>query len=226
MPDSFAFQDLLKKAGEEFPYAKDSIRFGKHTIEYYRPADPEAVLDEETLLSAHGELAWQPYWAQAWDAGLGMCQHVGDMDLRGKRILDLGCGIGLTSALLLAAGADLVCGDNAPPSLLFAEINTWPWRERAEVKHIDWHATELEQSFDTIVGSDIVYERGEVAPLDRFFRQHLLASGSVILSDPSRPMTREFLKMFQQLGWELRESEIPVEGVRQPIRIVTMKRKD
>lgn len=226
MSHSLAFQDLLAKAGREFPHTKASICFGEHTIEYYRPADPESALNDEILLSPHGELEWQPYWAQAWDAGLGMCQHVLDLDLRGKRILDLGCGIGLTSALLLAAGADLVCGDNAPPSLLFAELNTWPWRDRVEVKHIDWHATDLGQTFDTIVGSDIVYERGEVAPLDRFFRQHLMLGGSVILSDPSRPMTRDFLERFQQLGWELRESAIAVEGVRQPIRIVTMTLQD
>ncbi|MCP4083026.1 MAG: hypothetical protein GY743_22600, partial [Planctomycetaceae bacterium] len=63
------------------------------------------------------------------------------------------------------------------------------------------------------------------APLDRFFRQHLMLGGSVILSDPSRPMTRDFLERFQQLGWELLESAIVVEEVRQPIRIVTMKPK-
>lgn len=219
-PNDFAF--LLQRAESQFPLVRDSIQFDSHVVDYYRPSDPESVLDEETLLSDHGELDWQPYWAQAWDASVGMAQHLVNQDLKNKKVLDLGCGIGMTSALLLAIGAEVVCGDNAPPSLLFAELNTWPWRERAQVQLIDWHTTSLEESFDNIVGSDIVYERREVGPLDHFFRNHLKPDGKIILSDPSRPMTREFLTMFSKLGWSLEETTIDIEQIKQPIRIITM----
>lgn len=222
MPEPNDFDALLKNAESQLPLVRDSIQFGSHRVDYYRPSDPESILDEETLLSDHGELEWQPYWAQAWDASVGMAEYLVNQDLKNQCVLDLGCGIGMTSALLLAIGAEVVCGDNAPPSLLFAELNTWPWRQRAQVQFIDWHKTLLEQHFDTIVGSDIVYERQEVGPLDRFFRNHLKPDGKVILSDPSRPMTREFLTMFSQLGWSLEETTIGIEQIKQPIRIVTL----
>ncbi len=167
------------------------------------PADPEALLNDEVLITPHGEMPWQPYWAQAWEASMGLCEHLVTLPLAGQVVLDLGCGIGLTSALLAAQGATLTCGDNAIPSLVFAEINTWPWRDNVQVALIDWHKTNLSQRFDWIVGSDIVYDRKEVPPLDRFFRAHLAEQGRVLLSDPCRAMTREFLNLFSELGWQV-----------------------
>ena len=198
------------------------MSFGSHAISFWCPADPEAILDEETLLNSHEQLAWQPYWAQAWDASLGMCHYLVDVALKDRRVLDLGCGLGLTSALLLSAGAEVVCGDNAPPSLLFSRINTWPWRSRCQVREIDWRNTRLDQRFERIIGSDILYDRKEVLPLDRFFRLHLEEEGKVVLGDPSRPMTVEFLTHFRELGWHQRTESVEVSGARQPVRIVTM----
>jgi len=214
---------LLDQLREQFEIADEQFSFGSHNIRLYRPADPESILDDETLIKPYQELQWQPYWAQAWDASVGMCHYLADQPLESRSVLDLGCGIGLTSALLAAAGAIVTCGDNAPPSLTFAKANTWPWRRRTIVQLIDWHKTVLPDSYELIVGSDIVYDRIEVAPLDRFFRRHLRTDGQVLLGDPSRPMTREYLEMFRQLGWKLSEETRQVKTLRNPIRIVKMR---
>lgn len=223
MSTASELQSLLDEVREQFDITCDHLSFGDYTLDCYRPTDPESILDEETLLASHGQLDWQPYWAQAWDAGIGLCHYMSTQPIAGLNILDLGCGVGLTSALLLAAGAHVVCGDNAPPALSFARINTWPWRHHAGVQLIDWHKTRLNRRFDIIVGADILYDRGEVEPLDRFFTDHLKPAGHVLLSDPSRPMTREYLQSFQQRGWELQEQTQKVDGARQPTRLVSMR---
>lgn len=219
-------QSLIDQAQADYSIEAKAIQFGDQLIEYYQPSDPESILDDETLLSTHGELDWQPYWAQTWDASIGMCQYLADtrtpQNLAGLQVLDLGCGIGLTSAYLASQGAQLVCGDNAPPSLLFTEINTWPWHDACQIQFVDWHTTELDQSFDLIVGSDIVYDRKEVAPLDLFFRRHLRPEGHVLLSDPSRPMTREFLQMFKNLDWKMHQRPVEREETRNQTRVVEM----
>lgn len=222
MNTPFQLSELINQVGQEFEIRHKTLCFDGHSIDCCQPADPESILDDETLLRSHGELDWQPYWAQAWDASLGMCHYLNRLDLAEKRVLDLGCGIGLTSATLLACGANVTCGDNAPPSLAFAKINTWPWRDRCDVQLIDWHQTKLDGRFELIIGSDIVYERIEVKPLDGFFRCHLVPGGKVILGDPSRPMTRDFLEAFRSLGWNQREESVHVENVKQLIRIITM----
>ncbi len=115
-----------------------------------------------------------------------------------------------------------MAGDNAPPAVEFARLNTWPWRANCRVLPIDWHRTVLDGAFDLIVGSDILYERREIEPLDRFFRRHLTDQGTVLLADPSRPMTREFLQHFARLGWNQETAEVHSERTRLPTRVVTM----
>jgi predicted nicotinamide N-methyase len=91
------------------------------------------------------------------------------------------------------------------------------------VQRIDWRCSRLDHKFDRIAGSDIVYDRSELQPLDRFWREHLKPRGQVLLSDPSRPMTREFLETFRRFGWQMEETAVEVTDLRQPIRIVTMQ---
>ncbi len=216
-------ESLLEKIRSRMPVVRDSWQLRHGQLDFWRPADPNALLDDQTLLNSHDELPWQPYWAQAWEASRGLCSWLGDRELEGLRVLEPGCGLGVTAAAALAGGARVVCGDNAPPALDFALLNTWPWRERCEVCFIDWHTTRTAGQFDLIAGSDIVYDRREVLPLNRFFRAHLRPGGRVVLSDPSRAMTREFLQMFADLGWSQSVSQVSSDGARQPTRIVEMQ---
>jgi predicted nicotinamide N-methyase len=189
-------------------------------------------LTDAVLNKRHDEMQWHPYWAQAWDAWRGVADRLTELPLAGLSVLDLGCGLGMTGAVAAACGAKVTMGDNAVPSLQFARLNSWPWRERAQIKLIDWNHDTLGGKFDLIVGCDIVYERQQVEPLDRFFRNHLAArsgkstqhaAGMVLLGDPTRIMTRDFLNRFAQLGWHQSESSRRYPGIDNPIRLVEMR---
>jgi predicted nicotinamide N-methyase len=82
----------------------------------------------------------------------------------------------------------------------------------------------MDQRFDLIVGSDILYERQAIAPLDRFFRKHLAADGWVVLSDPSRRLTDAYLQQLADSGWRQTMSLIYSNETRCPTRIVEMTR--
>jgi predicted nicotinamide N-methyase len=180
-------------------------------------------MDDEMLEKTYAEMQWQPDWAQAWEASNGLCEFLAEKDLSGLRVLDLGCGLGITTALLLAAGANVISGDNAPPALEFTKLNTWRWRERCDIRTIDWNKSVIETPFDLIIGSDILYDRADIVPLDRFFRRHLTPGGYVILADPSRAMTREFLDKFAELGWKQTTTMIELKQTKFPSRIVEMR---
>src|SRR5262245_1815750 len=66
----------------------ERIAIGGVTLELERPADPEALLDEE----AFGDDEFMPYWAELWPAGLALAEAL-PADLGGVRVVELGCGL-------------------------------------------------------------------------------------------------------------------------------------
>lgn len=71
---------------------------------------------------------WQglPYWAFAWAAGLGLARYIlAHPELvRGKRVLDFGCGSGLVGISAAKAGASSVlCCDSDPLARLASQCN-------------------------------------------------------------------------------------------------------
>lgn len=213
---------LLARLRDSFEIEQEWVPFGDGQLEIWRPADPDAALDDATLEQSCTEMQWHPYWAQAWDSSYGLLTWLSGRDWTGQQVLDLGCGLGISTAGLLAAGAEVVAGDNARPGLEFARLNTFPWNHRCRVREIDWRASRLNQRFDWIVGSDILYDRQQIEPLDRFFREHLGEGGKVLLADPSRPMTVEFLEQLQRRGWRRQTTVLASDPGRPPIRLAIM----
>ena len=71
---------------------------------------------------------WQQlsYWAFAWAAGQGLAQHIlANPELvRGKRVLDCGCGSGLVGIAAAKAGArSVLCCDTDPLALIASQYN-------------------------------------------------------------------------------------------------------
>jgi len=148
---------------------------------------------------------WQPYWAEAWESAVVLASELAQQNLSGRSVLDLGCGLGLVGTVAASLGGQVLMVDAAPPSLLFARINSWPWRENVAVKRIDWRHDELAKSFSLIAGSDIVYDRAEWPHLEGFWRTHLNVGGSVLLAEPGRSTGDEFITWIADRGWKLRE---------------------
>jgi predicted nicotinamide N-methyase len=214
---------LLDQIRQQFEVVSDTIHLDDLTLEFWRVADPESVLDEETIELSHAELPWQPYWAETWDTAYGVAQELAGRNLAGVRVLDLGCGLGLTGTVAAARGAEVVMADFAPPALLFARLNSWLWRERVQVLRLNWRTDRLGRKFDLIVGSDILYDREDLPFLDAFWRDHLDTGGSILLGDPTRLLTREFIQWIGRKGWQMEESCRRVPQSDRPIRLIELR---
>jgi len=215
--------ELLRTLREEFEIKSQKVSIGADEFEFWSLRDPEAMLDAATLEASHEELPWQPYWAQLWDASIGLCHELSDRDLNGCRILDLGCGLGATGAVAASRGARVVAADNAPPALKFVQLNCWPWRERVSIQLLDWNCDQLAQRFDIILGADIIYDRTDIESLNRFWRNHLQADGIVLLSEPTRAMTGNLMKAVADCGWGWIETSRKIQGIRPEIRFFELR---
>ncbi len=215
--------DLVSRIRGEYNAISETVHFGELSLDFWHPADPDALLDDEVLAQSTEELEWQPYWVEAWDAAYGVARELAERNLQGTKVLDLGCGLGLTGAVAAAKGARVVMADNAPPALLFAEVNSWPWRDQVQTIRLDWHEDRLDVSFDLIVGSDILYDRDDLPSLDIFWQQHLKTDGSVLLGDPTRTMTKEFINWICERGWDMKESTRHIPQSDRPIRLLELR---
>ena len=212
--------ELLKLVESRFSVTEESVQFGELEYQLFRVTDPDVLLDDAAITTTHEQTDYAPYWAQAWEAAYGLAEFIASMDIHGKSILDLGCGLGITGAVASRLGGIVTLADYAPPALDFAKLNCHESRERCKFLKLDWRTDDLSTKFDIIVGADILYDRCDLPFLDAFWRAHLKPTGSLLLSDPTRAMSAEFFAWLRERGWEFKESTMSIVQSDRPIRIM------
>src|SRR5918999_327995 len=61
-----------------------------------------------------GPVEWAPiapYWAILWRSGVALAEELDGEDLRGRRVLELGCGLAVPSLAAARAGASVLAID-------------------------------------------------------------------------------------------------------------------
>lgn len=135
-----------------------------------------------------------------------------DYQIKGKRILELGCGIAMASLILNHRHANITATDYHPevePFLIFnTNLNLGPLIPFA---HLDWndHQSQLGK-FDLIIGSDLLYERGHATALSQFIDFHAHPHCEVIIVDPGRGNQARFSKEMDRLSF-VHAQNIPVD---------------
>ncbi|MFI4959611.1 MAG: class I SAM-dependent methyltransferase, partial [Lysobacterales bacterium] len=82
-------------------------------------ADPHQLADRIGISSALWSL-----FGQVWPAGRVLAEAMSTHDIVGKRILELGCGLGLSSLVLQQRHADITASDHHPLAESFLRHNT------------------------------------------------------------------------------------------------------
>ena len=218
-------------------------------------AAEEDRLERVSGVRAPSDQLHLPYWAELWDSAIGMGRwlvrerrwEVGSRESEGRpvapsppsvptphslrstsraSVLDLGCGMGLAGTVAAALGAQVLFADLEPPALLFARLNSLPWRERVRMRQLNWQTDRLDQRFDLILGVDILYERKQWDYLEPFWRAHVKPNGTVLLGEPGRQTGDLFVEWIAARGWRLTRHAEKVETRPQPIRLFELRLKD
>lgn len=212
---------LAARIERQYTTVRQTHTFDGVEIRLTRVAEPDSMLlrmDEDARAGAQTP-RWQPYWAELWECSLAVCRRLAELPLRGVSVLDLGCGLGLTGTVAAAWGASVLMADAAQPALLFARLNSWPYRERVRVRLVDWRRDRLSERFAWIVGADILYDRDDWPYLEAFWRSHLAPAGTVLLGEGGRSTGGEFPAWLDGRGWSLRSVEMMLDGRPRPVRL-------
>ena len=98
-------------AAEDLVEEVVALRDGELTV--WRPRDTEALLDDQ----AFAEDEFMPYWAELWPSGLALARRLAGRALRGARVVELGCGLGLPSLVAARGGGRVLATDWSPAAL-------------------------------------------------------------------------------------------------------------
>ena len=173
-----------------------------------RPRDSEALLRAEAF--EHEELL--PYWAELWPSGVALARAVGVAALRGRRVLELGCGgLALPSIAASLGGARVLATDWSSDAIALAERNAARNGAAIETVVCAWEAPEplLERGpWDIVLAADVLYERRHVALLATLLARLAGPAAEVWLADPGRANEEDFLAAAQE-GWEVRSRRDP-----------------
>jgi predicted nicotinamide N-methyase len=80
--------------------------------------------------------------------------------VRGKCVVELGSGVGLVARVCCDQGAESVLATDAEERLLDVVRANAP---NAQVKRLDWAAPDLSETFDVVLGADLIYSSGAMA---------------------------------------------------------------
>ena len=160
--------------------------------------DPDGVAERAGIPPA----MW-PIFGLVWPAGLFLAETMATFPVTGQRILEIGCGIGLASLVLLRGGADITSTDLHPLSDAFLTEN----RRLNDLPSLlyqsgDWGDTLPALGlFDLLVGSDLLYEPGHPELLASFIDRHATATAEVIVIDPGRGHHSRFTRVMAGHGF-------------------------
>ncbi len=180
------------------------------------PADPDAVLDEiaaPVSVTAESE-PHMPYWATPWASGLALAEVAlaRRAEIAGRLALELGCGLGVTAAAALQAGAALVVADCFAEALTYCRYNALR-NAGAEPRTIlaDWRIEAGRRllvaagPFDLLLAADVLYEPEDVAPLLDLVPRLLRPGGRFWLAEPGRATSATFVRAARERGWRVED---------------------
>ncbi len=195
---------------------------GTVSLEHPRSADElisEADFEQDERL---------PYWADVWPSSTALATVVATLDGRGKRALELGCGLGLVTIGAVRAGFDVTATDYYEDALFFARRNVLCATGcEPATRLVDWRdfPTDL-GAFDLVLASDVLYERAYADLVAGAIARSLAPLGVALVADPGRIALLSFITACEERGCATRVRERvawELDAARQTITILEIR---
>jgi SAM-dependent methyltransferase len=123
-----------------------------------------------------------------------LAEIVCQLELQEQRVVDLGCGIGITCLVSSMRSARVVGLDYTPECLEIAQKNNLD-RENVEFILFNWFhpIPEYLAGFDLLIGGDVLYMRNAVKPIIHCVQRLIKENGVAVFVDPGRPSVWDFV---------------------------------
>ena len=178
--------------------------------------DPEDAALDLGISSAFWSL-----FGLLWPSGSRLAERLALRHVNpSERILEIGCGLALSSLVGHRRGANITASDCHPLAGEFLRENLrLNELSPMDYLHGHWgqHAAQqkdpkVSSKFDLIIGSDILYERDEQGDLAHYINDHIEDHAEVWVVDPNRGNRAHFHRNMAAQGFSLSEESLDISA--------------
>jgi predicted nicotinamide N-methyase len=220
---AFALDALQSQGHQGYQTKHESIAIqGVPNLFIRSLLDKQQFYDPEDAALALGiSSAFWSLFGLLWPSGSKLAERMALRPVNAnERILEIGCGLALSSLVGHRRGANITASDCHPLAGEFLKENLrlnhlGPMNYR----HGHWgeHATQhqdiaVSSRFDLVIGSDILYERDERGDLAHYINEHVEDHSEIWVVDPNRGNRSHFHRNMAAQGFALSESALDISA--------------
>ena len=203
-------KELKRELAKRYKVAFEDFTVREHVFHILKVTDLETLLAGKDPFKNVEEF---PFWIRLWESAMILADLMMTTPPRpGQTLLELGAGLGAPGIAAAANGYRVTLSDYEPHILDFERINTAANKlTGVRFKILDWKKPPKMETFDTIIGAEILFRDEFFEPLLNVFRTMLAPDGVIYLAhDEKRKSLKKFL--------ELAEEEYTISAMRRRLK--------
>jgi predicted nicotinamide N-methyase len=196
-------EELRAALAAQFPLRTMDIVVGEKTFQLTTAEDIEQLIDRISEVEFRVDERL-PYWAELWHSAVALAEFLasGSIDLTGRRVLEIGCGLALPGIVAAEAGARVTCSDFEEHARMAARLNIMQNLQEDTVAVVDMDFRQPpDETWPLILAADVIYEKRFIAPLADFLDHTLEADGHILLAEPNRVIAIPFFEELTKRGF-------------------------
>jgi predicted nicotinamide N-methyase len=207
-----------------YPARRVTIDLGRLRPQVFVVDGLENYVDSDALLR-DADAPEPPYWAHLWPGARSLARLVAaQLECSGRRVVEIGCGLGLAGLSAAMRGATVTMIDTAHAALRFVQASAELNRCRVTTVQTDLRRAGLRGRFDYCFAADVTYDPALQTALATFLAAHLAPGGRAWCAESVRTFDQGFQRACEAHGLrvDVRDLREPDEGRDAIVRLTTV----
>lgn len=213
-PENASLDELLAAAKSKYAVEFQPMRVGDISLDILQLADMDAYIERiAAALPSNPDQdmpkdidASLPFWAKIWNTSVLTAYVLQKFPAKGpygpRTMLEIGAGVGVVGLVAAKLGFKTTITDNNPDAVLFSRINIMQngLAETARAELCDFTADGMDERYDLVVGSEVLYKEDTYRPLTKFLLKHLKddPGAEIVLSKEYSRKAAKFFKLAER----------------------------
>lgn len=219
--------ELDTALARHFTVASETVVVGETSYVLHKPENADHLISEQDYVMDER----LPYWADLWPSSLTLAATLLTQHGNGRRLLEMGCGLGLATVAAMDAGFSVLATDYYEDAIHMTRANAWRNLGREpDVRLVNWRYWPEDLGlFDVIIAADVLYETEYALLVAECIATALAPDGTAIIVDPGRTALPTFKTHLMEVGLyiastTLREHNV-TPTVAQQIQVMSISRR-